>query len=67
MESTESPEAWAKRFTREQAAGDREDPGSDDVLVAFTENSHYRIEIHAAPDDMPEWIDSDADLPVSLE
>ena len=60
-------EAWARGFVDEQGDGDREDPGSDGVPVAFAENEHYRVEIHAAPDDVPDWIDSDADLPVSLD
>jgi hypothetical protein len=60
-------EAWADRFSREQSVGDREDPGSAGVFVAFTENEDYRIEFHAAPDDVPDWIDIDADLPVSLD
>jgi hypothetical protein len=66
IESDETAEEWAKGFADEQAAGDREDPGSDGVPVAVTENEDYRIEIHADPSDVPDWIDSDGDLPVSL-
>jgi len=60
-------EEWADRFFREQAVGDREDPGTDGVLVAVAENEHYRVEIHAAPSDLPDWIDEIEDLPVSLD
>ena len=67
IESDETAEEWAKGFADEQAAGKRSDPGADGVLVAVAENGHYRVEIHAAPDDVPDRIDSDADLPVSLD
>jgi hypothetical protein len=58
---------WVDRFIDEQAAGDREDPGSDGVLVTVAENEHYRVEVHADPSDVPDWIDESEDLPVSLD
>jgi hypothetical protein len=59
--------AWVDRFIDEQAAADREDPGTDGVLVAVAENEHYRIEVAADPEDVPDWIDIAEDLPVSLD
>ena len=67
MENSETVSEWADRFGREQAAGDREDPGTDGVLVAFAENEHYRIAVAADPEDVPDWIDESEDLPVSLD
>ena len=67
VESDETAEEWADRFFREQSVGNRSDPGADGVLVTVAENEHYRVEVHAAPDDVPDWIDIDEDLPVSLD
>ena len=67
VESDETAEEWADRFFREQSVGDREDPGSAGVFVAFTENEDYRIEAHATSDGVPDWINIDEDLPVSLQ
>jgi len=67
VESDETAEEWADRFIDEQACGNRSDPGADGVLVAVAENEHYRFEVHADPSDVPDWINIDEDLPVSLQ
>ena len=59
-----SPEEWAARFVRDSSGGVVAEKSADTIPVARFENEHYQIDICAALDAIPEWIDVDEDLPV---
>lgn len=55
-----STEDLTARFVRDNTA----EKSADTLPVTQFKNEHYQIDICAAPDSVPEWIDADEDFPV---
>ena len=55
---------WIGYSSEKTVTMSRAEKSADTIPVARFENEHYQIDICAALDSIPEWIDTDEDLPV---